>query len=236
MVNTFDFRISAYLNQLCHRHELFDRAIVFLSDNHLLKGGVLVIIIWYIWFSAAGDSYLKRTRIISALVGSFISIFVARILPHVLTYRARPILNPENHFVDAYGLNRGTFDNLSSFPSDHCTLFFALATGICYSSRRWGVISFLYVLAFIAFPRVYLGLHYLTDILCGAAIGIPIVVILETNTLRNNLSARILNLATSAPGIFYSLFFFITFEIGEMFTSVRSIASFILHPLTYYIQ
>jgi undecaprenyl-diphosphatase len=226
-VNPADYRISAFFNHLCHKNELFDRAVSMVSDNHLFKGGILVMMIWYLWFKNT-NAVLNRLYIISTICGSFIAIFIGRMIPHFTHYRARPILDPQNNFVEAYGINKATFDNLSSFPSDHSALFFSLATGIFLVSKRWGTAAFLCVVCLIAFPRLYLGLHYFTDILCGAVIGIAIVLITNMNFFRKRISARILHYSTTYPPAFYSLFFFITFEIAEMFNSVRNICSFII--------
>lgn len=231
-VNYFDYKISAFFNHYCRKSELFDRTIAFISDNHFLKGGVVVLFLWFIWFAADEDrdNYAKRIKIISALCGAFLSMIIGRVLPHTMPFRIRPILNTSNHFVEAYGLNKATFDNLSSFPSDHCVLFFAIVTGIFFISVRMGILALLYVLLFIVFPRLYLGLHYFSDVLCGAVIGALFVIITNMIFFKTRVSAKILNYANTNASVFYVMFFFISLEIAEMFTSLRSIASFIVHP------
>ncbi len=234
-INSFDYQISTSLNHLCRKYEIFDRMIVMLSDNHLLKGGVLMLIIWYLWYQPGKDKRNAQSRvgIISAFLSSFISIFIVRILPKVMEFRARPILNPDNHFIEPYGINRNIFDNQTSMPSDHCSLFFALATGIFFISRRWGIVAIAYVLLFISFPRLYLGLHYATDILAGAGIGILFAVIANSKVFRSMVSEKIHQLSISHTAVFYMVFFFISYEIVEMFTSLRHIATFMLHPSTF---
>ena len=57
-----------------------------------------------------------------------------------------------------------------SFPSDHATVAGAVAAGLLFANRRWGLVaSVLAVL--MAFTRVYVGAHYPGDALAGLALG-----------------------------------------------------------------
>lgn len=61
-----------------------------------------------------------------------------------------------------------------SFPSAHATFFFALAASMWQLKRKWGY-WFLAAAALIGVARVYSLVHYPTDILFGALIGIATV-------------------------------------------------------------
>lgn len=57
-----------------------------------------------------------------------------------------------------------------SFPSDHATTAGAVAVGLLFANRRWGIVaSALAVLT--AFTRVYVGAHYPSDVVAGLALG-----------------------------------------------------------------
>ena len=58
-----------------------------------------------------------------------------------------------------------------SFPSGHSGSSFAAAASVWRMDRRWGRWA-LALAAAIAFSRLYLTVHYLTDILAGAALGL----------------------------------------------------------------
>ena len=58
-----------------------------------------------------------------------------------------------------------------SFPSSHAASSFATATAVRVMDRRAGAWA-LALAALIAFSRVYLSVHYPTDILAGAALGV----------------------------------------------------------------
>jgi len=77
--------------------------------------------------------------------------------------RARPELAVQvsRHAVDPF-----------AFPSGHATIVFALATVLGEAADDHAVQTYLYGLAvLVAVSRVYLGVHYVTDVVAGAFIG-----------------------------------------------------------------
>lgn len=58
-----------------------------------------------------------------------------------------------------------------SFPSGHAMAAFAAATVIYYSNRRLGAIAMI-LASLIAFSRLYLYVHYPSDVIAGMLIGI----------------------------------------------------------------
>lgn len=60
-----------------------------------------------------------------------------------------------------------------SFPSGHTAGAFALATSLSLSFPKWYVIapSYTYAAA-VGYSRMYLGVHYPSDVLCGALVGV----------------------------------------------------------------
>ncbi|QQG42575.1 MAG: phosphatase PAP2 family protein [Candidatus Giovannonibacteria bacterium] len=58
-----------------------------------------------------------------------------------------------------------------AFPSGHAAFFFALATGVFFYKKWWGVLFYAAALT-ISFSRVAAGIHWTSDILGGAVIGI----------------------------------------------------------------
>jgi undecaprenyl-diphosphatase len=58
-----------------------------------------------------------------------------------------------------------------SCPSGHTTSSFAAAVSIFFFNKKWGGAA-LALAALIGFSRMYFTVHYLTDVLFGAALGI----------------------------------------------------------------
>lgn len=63
-----------------------------------------------------------------------------------------------------------------SFPSDHALIAFALATALWKKPKGY---VFAIAAAFVAFTRVYLGVHSAFDVLGGAVLGIAAYIVLD---------------------------------------------------------
>ena len=60
-----------------------------------------------------------------------------------------------------------------SFPSGHTTIAFATAANISIRFRKWYVVAPAYLwAASVGYSRMYLGMHYPSDVLAGATVGI----------------------------------------------------------------
>lgn len=71
-----------------------------------------------------------------------------------------------------------------SFPSGHSMSSFLAATILYGYNKTWGIIA--YVLAFfIAISRIYLYVHFPTDVLIGAVLGIILGVFVNRSTFIN---------------------------------------------------
>ncbi|WP_458407035.1 phosphatase PAP2 family protein [Anaerotignum sp.] len=57
-----------------------------------------------------------------------------------------------------------------SFPSGHTAASFAAATAIYAINRKWGIAAYIFA-AVMGFSRLYLGVHFPTDVLGGAILG-----------------------------------------------------------------
>lgn len=224
-MNAFDAAIMRYINQLSQHSRALDTSLELFCGNHLLKGGVIVTITWWLWFRRDELQSEKREHIVATFISCILGIVLARVLALTLPFRSRPLHEKDLSFVLPYGVSPTALEDWSSFPSDHCVLFFALSTGISFVSGRLGALALFYTTLFIAFPRVYTGFHYPTDIIAGAVIGIAIALLSNMYLVHSTRLKWITTFSHSEPGIFYSLFFLFTYQIADMFDSSRAIIS-----------
>jgi undecaprenyl-diphosphatase len=228
-VNSFDLTILQVLNEFVGRWPEFDRFVAFLSWQNILKGGALVTVLWWAWFSGRERA---RELVLATLFGSFIAIAMTRFLASGLAFRPRPLANPELNFHVPIGLKAANLIEWSSFPSDHAALFVGLATGLCFISRRVGIGALAYTVVVILFPRLYGGIHHPTDLIVGGLIGVGCVVATCTHPGVEKISSRFLAFEKQRPALFYAALFLAFFEIAELFEGVRNSAESTLRLMT----
>lgn len=226
-MNFLDYPVLDFFNRFARQSLQFDNFVLLISDNALLKGGIIMALFWWAWFDRENFKGIQKNRehIIGTILVSSVAVIGVRILALLLPFRLRPIHNPE--LALQFPLEKEFLEGWSSFPSDHAVLFFTLATGLFFVSRTVGAIALIHAVFIISLPRIYLGLHYPTDILAGAFLGIGISLWTNQKKISHTIAEFPLKLSAKNPGLFYSCFFLISFEIAEMFNSLRNIAKII---------
>src|SRR5580692_12029124 len=148
MIDTLDLSILHFLNQFAQRSWIFDKAMVFLSTDPFVSGGIATSFFWWAWFGESKTKENARETVLSGLTLAFAALFAARGLALSLPFRARPYLNPDLHFRPPLGTSQYYFDLIhwSSFPSDHAVLYFALATCIFLVSKKIGMVAYCHAL------------------------------------------------------------------------------------------
>ncbi|MBF9239214.1 phosphatase PAP2 family protein [Hymenobacter sp. BT683] len=232
-MNALDYSIIAFINQFARKSGFFDSVVAQFVTNNLLKGGVLSILLWFLWFSAsAANRNRVRQVLIGTLMGALLAMLIARVLVHELPFRARPLYNKELHFVAPIADWRtnqvASFTDLNSMPSDTATLVFSMVTGIMLVSRRIGLVALVYAVIFICLPRMYEGVHNPTDLLAGAAIGTSCVLLATRSRSLQRVAAPVLSFGKRYPGLLYACLFFFTSQVSSMFDDVREFLSFFL--------
>lgn len=178
---TFDTQVFYLLNNLAGQSPLFDGVVVFLASY--LPYVLIATLLALVFFS----QYAKREKLqilfvagVSALIARFGVVELIRFFYH------RPRV-----FTDLPVHQLLTSDKWS-FPSGHATFFFAMATAVYLYNKKWGIGFFIAALG-IGVSRVIAGIHYPSDIIGGALIGIIVAYATFYGT------RRVLELRDAAP-------------------------------------
>ncbi|MGC1967794.1 MAG: phosphatase PAP2 family protein, partial [Candidatus Acidiferrales bacterium] len=103
-------------------------------------------------------------------------------------------------------------------------MFLALATSIFFVSRGAGTLALLRALFVVSLPRVYMGMHYPTDIVAGAAIGVGIASTAKIVAVRAKVAGPAMHWLAKSPQTFYPVLFLLIFLITVIFNPVRKVA------------
>lgn len=155
------------------------------------------------------------------------AIVISKVVSVLLPFRPRPLAI--QGLVTRLPVSESGWLRMSSFPSDHVVLFFTLLTGMAFVSRSLSVYAFIYTTLFVCFPRIYQGQHYPTDIIADALIGVGVGCMANAQQVRSLLARLPLNLLRAKPGVFYALFFVLTYLIGSVGIDIRDLVEGIFH-------
>lgn len=162
-----DFSLFQFINNLSGKWWLFDWLDIFFASylGYLLVFVFLVLLLkeknWrqrIYFFSLASLSVILSRGLITEIV----RFFYPRQRPF-LTLGIEPLINHVNG---------------NSFPSGHAAAFFALALAVFYLNKKWGW-RFLVAVLLMGLARIFVGVHWPSDILAGAVIGLISVIIIK---------------------------------------------------------
>jgi undecaprenyl-diphosphatase len=196
-----------------------------LASSYFFRGQVMILMFFWVWFYPDPEKRTRRQVLISTVVACVLALAIGRVLVSSFPVRLRPNDNPAFHFtVPAFS---SPHRPESSFPSDHATLFIALATGILLASRRLGALAFAYAVALICFPRLWLGFHFLSDLLAGAFLGAGLVLLFNWQKLRSAIAGPLCALLEARPQVFYTALFLFSYQVAQMFDPTRELLHYL---------
>jgi membrane-associated phospholipid phosphatase len=141
--------------------------ITFLGDGTF---SIIVIVFFLFKRRWAGATQLLAAFLLSALVAQVLKNFFS--MPRPKEFFA-PGVYP--YFIDGV-----TNHGFASFPSGHTTSIFALATLLAIFTKDWRAkIAFLLGAVLVGYSRIYLGQHFLGDVLMGSCIGVMTAVLVR---------------------------------------------------------
>jgi membrane-associated phospholipid phosphatase len=203
MASSMDAQVVSFCSGLLGRFPVLDDLALLVVKNDLVKGGILVAILWWLW-AQPGPDQERRKEIVLAMVAAALAAAAQFGFPV-----ARALDWDSRH---------------GSFPSDHAALGFAMAAGIFAASPMLGAMAMVYVALAVCVPRVYLGIHWLSDIVGGAGIGVVMAWALTRSSVRSRLARPVLRAFDRFPGLSYAGMFLISVGLLTRFDDIRALA------------
>ncbi len=160
-------------------YELFE-IITFFGDSFAyLTGGILLYVVF------------KKTRTHAAYAGLFLftTVAVSGLSADLFKFicgRARPNLFFDKHL---YGFAFFLLEKAwTSFPSGHSATALSVAMVVALLYPRWKTIA-LFAGFMVAFSRIVLTQHYISDVLAGSFLGIASTILLYNHYFKSKLDA-----------------------------------------------
>jgi undecaprenyl-diphosphatase len=155
-----DVTVTHWINALAGQMPALDQLMI-----EVTTFGVpfMVLLVALQWWSKRPHEY-KRHACVAAGLSFLLGLMFAQIML-LFIHRMRPYDAGVSHLIVA-----PTAD--WSFPSDHAIASLSIVFAFALQGlRRWALI-FLALAIVVCFSRVYVGIHYTSDILGGAAVAI----------------------------------------------------------------
>lgn len=155
-----DLSIFFFLNNIAGKSTIIDSVIVFFA--YYLAFILVGIMVLYILFNDHSFKEKIVTGVLILLAGLIARWGVTEPI-RWLWNRPRPFLSHQVHQL--------LTENSYSFPSGHSTLFFAFSTIIYFHYKRLGIFFYIATIC-MTIARIMAGVHYPSDIVAGAVVGI----------------------------------------------------------------
>lgn len=165
-MNSLDVSIFRTINNLAAIKAL-DPIGVFFAKYSIY---VLAIFLVFKWVQKRNDDQYRVNLLISILT-AVSSELVGKLIAGKLYYHTQPftVLNEVHQLIPK--------DVGNSYPSDHTIIFFSFMIILFLGTRTWSRYNYLLVAILVSLSRIFVGVHYPSDVLTGMLISILIGII-----------------------------------------------------------
>lgn len=152
------------INGMAGRSDALDAFFVFCATYLVFL--MIALVLAYVAVSWKTTHFEGRVENLAHVVWAAAIGFLLERAIGFLWFRPRPFVTLEDvtKLADRLAAEK-------SFPSAHATFAFALAAGVALHNRKWGN-ALLAMAALVAFGRVAAGVHYPSDVVAGALVGL----------------------------------------------------------------
>jgi undecaprenyl-diphosphatase len=223
-----DLSVLTFVTSFSGRSAVFDHFVNAISRLDLFKGVMLMCLFWYVWADAPANESMsateyRHTRLVRVMIGTILLGAVSRGLQVALHVHQRPVLSDLGLNFPITGFNASSLSNWNSFPSDHSMFFFALGTGLWTVNRFAGAAAFAWTILVIDLPRIYLGIHYPSDVVFGALFGCLGMIAFLAVPLKG-LERMAGGWRRAHQGLFMAALFLASDQAGHLLADIRDLA------------
>jgi undecaprenyl-diphosphatase len=162
-----DIQLTQLINSLTGQNAALDQIMAATTNIGVPFMILLAVLQW--WGKRPREQ--KRHTCVAAGLSFLLGLVIAQIML-LFIHRLRPYDVGVSHLIVP-----ATVD--WSFPSDHAIASFAIVFAFALQGlRRWALI-FLVIAGIVCFSRVYVGMHYVSDILGGVGVALIAAYLVE---------------------------------------------------------
>ena len=164
LLNPFDTTVYHFINGFAGRSNILDTIMIFFAKDALEIYAALFIIAWFV---LPKKDINNRHALVMAGLSGVLALIINLVISHIW-FRPRPFTV----------FQKGTFTQLvphspdASFPSDHASGSWGFAAGSWGKQQKWISYTFTIIAVIVMIARVFVGVHYPTDVIGGMVIGI----------------------------------------------------------------
>jgi undecaprenyl-diphosphatase len=167
---TLDEKLFLWINGLAGNIAPLDWFIQRIANDYVIIVSACFILL-LLWFSTRNAALRERNQKAVACAAASLGISQLVVLGiNSLFFRTRPFFELDTNLIFYQPTD-------SSFPSNSTTIVFAVAVAIYIYNKKAGTVL-LIMASLLAFSRVFVGIHYPSDVLAGAVIGAAVAFIM----------------------------------------------------------
>jgi undecaprenyl-diphosphatase len=162
-----DILITCWINSWAGSGDMLDKVTILVTQFGV---PLLVLFVVFQWWSVRDRVHVRHACIAAGL--SFVLGLGMNQIIILFFQRVRPYDAGVTHLIIDRSVD-------ASFPSDHATACFAIAATLLIQGLKWRGAAAAVAALLISVSRVYVGTHYVTDLLGGVVMAVVATILVH---------------------------------------------------------